>query len=154
MSFKEIFQKLFQKKTRPIQASSLSSLLNKDGQLPINEILSGKFRNLIVEHHPVGHKVSMYANKTGTKTSLVVNQDGRIHLKDVVIGGGNDMNQVMDSFRTTYEGTIRHGKPLMEATSTKINYTVPLFPEANGFRTTYAKNMKGWSVVNQTPLNI
>ena len=144
-----LINKIFKKSQGPI---TLGGLLNKEGKLPIDEILKGKYPNIKINESPIGYRLSTISERTKTQTTFLVDKNGRLLKKENIIGEFNRISPLIHSNSTIYNGTIKEGKPAITPTVSYINYKLPAFAE-NGITEKYIKTTNGWSLSNRTPFS-
>lgn len=131
---------------------SLNAIKNKQGCLPMGDILSGKYPFLSVsENIPGFYEVSHILPKTGTQVTLNVDKNGKVLKKSVVLGKDNSASSIIHSTRTLYNTDVVNGVGISVPGNTCINYKLPLFQEANGFSKRYSATPTGWVSKAPTP---
>ena len=144
--FKKLFS-LFSKGSEKLEAKSLSSLLSKEGKLPIDDILAGKYKNLMVEKKPGRINVSIISPKTDTETIFSVTPSGKLLKKETILGSGNSATDVMHSNNILYSGG-------MVPTRLQINYKVPYYKgREKGFSDIRTMTPRGWVKKQPLPFN-
>lgn len=151
--FKKLFS-LFSKGAEKLEAKSLSSLLSKEGKLPIDDILAGKYKNLIVEKKPGRINVSIISPKTDTETIFSVTPSGKLLKKETILGSGNSATDVMHSNSILYSGGMKDGHTCVVPTRLQINYTVPYYKgREKGFSDIRTMTPRGWVKKQPLPFN-
>lgn len=152
-----MFQKilnLFSKKSQKIEAKSLSSLLSKEGRLPMDDILAGKYNNLIVEKKSGRINVSIISPKTDTETIFTVTPSGKLLKKECILGAGNSESSLMHSNNILYSGSMKKGMPCVEPTRLQVNYKVPYYKgKEKGFSDVRTMTPRGWVKKQPLPFN-
>ena len=151
--FRKLFN-LFSKNSEKLEAKSLSSLLSKEGRLPMDDILEGKYKNLIVEKKSGHFDVSIFSPKTDTETIFSVTPSGKLLKKETILGAGNSATDVMHSNNILYSGSMKDGHTCVVPTRWQINYTVPYYKgKEKGFSDTRIMTPRGWVKKHPTPFN-
>ena len=135
--------------------TSLAAIRDKVGNFSIGKILEGKYPAISIEKQVSGnYKVSQILEKTKTKIDFIVDQNGRVLSKEVLLGEGNSANCVIKGTKTLYSGDIINGVRTTVPTRAYIQYKAPICPEKNGFQNAYSKTSSGWEFKGATPINL
>ncbi len=153
--FQKLFNKLFKKCAPQLEAPSLSALLSKEGKLPMDDILGGKYKNILLEQKVDGcYYVSKMSPKTGSKTTFVVTPAGKLLKKETILGAGNSGSELMHSNNIIYSGGMKDGHVCVVPTRLQIKYKVPYRKgEEKGFSDTLTRTLHGWVRRQPLPFN-
>ena len=133
---------------------SLSALKNKQGCLPIDDILAGKYPALAVNERAGGiYEVTHVLPKTGTEVTYKVDRRGNLLAKNVLLGEGNSASSIVHSNSTLYSGDIVDDVYTKVPTTSYINYKFPMFKDAKGFTKVSSKTPNGWVNMAPRPFN-
>lgn len=134
---------------------SLSQIQDKGGNLPMADILGGKYSALAVKENIPGviYEVTHVLPKTGTEVTYKVDRNGRLLAKEVLLGEGNSASSIVHSSYTQYSGDYINGMHVSIPDYARINIRVPLYKDGRGFSRIYSKDSTRWMEQQPTPFN-
>lgn len=150
-----LFKKFNLGKTKEAYSTFSKNFRDKFGNFKLAKILKEKNPGLSVEKQVSGtYKISETLKKTNTKIDYIVDSQGRVLSKEVLLGEGNSASSIIKSTKTLYNRDIFNGVSVTTPNRIYVRYKVPLYKEYNGFENTYIKTSNGWKHKNTSPLNL